>query len=585
MVSPLSESSSWRLGLLEQKARRNHRTLAHSSCIHCRRKSYFALLHQAPRLRTMAIASQRQERLLRKIERVAAGPAPRVSSPKSPKSVPSPGAAAEPANNPGLSRKRGSSNAEAAGSALPATSPKSPKSVPSPRAAAGSAPPVTLPKSPKSVPSLGVASEPANHPDLSRKRGSYSAEISSSNPDGPSKRPKLDSISKEEKPSAQKPSAKNNENKQPSPKNPPERSQSEPARRNSSVVRNQAANSWPASVGTPKTKGLENPGTFCYRRSTLQSLLCTPQFFHLLTKFHVGCQRSSACVVCKLRDLATAYQTTSRNNVDRELSALDSVIRKTGRQGDNKWTSNEPYKQEDAYLFFAYLVECVEKGSGISKDEFNALYKIKHSPTWTCKFCKKVHQNDGATPFAYSWELPIKSSLTAAIESQHTENDLEIRCDGGCKRNTRRTRTMRISSAPEVLSIHLKRFRMDFRGRRLSLGKDTKHVDIPETLDVAPWSVDTSKPILYRLQAVVAHAGNLNTGHYQAYIRTPSGWKCISDSHVSNIKLSDALGRDHSMTPYLLTYVRDHSGETSPQAQSSRKNSNASSASNKRRSF
>lgn len=468
----------------------------------------------------------------------------------------------EPANN----RKRGSSNAQAAGSAPPVTSP---------RAAAGSAPPVTLPKPPKSVPAPRAAPEPANHPNLSRKRGSYDAEISSSKPDGAAKRTKLDPISTEKKPSDQK-SAKNNESKQPSPKNPPERPQSQSARRDSSVARNQAANIWPASVGTPRTKGLENPGAFCYRRSTLQSLLCTPQFFHLLTKSHVGCQRSSACVVCKLSDLATAYQTTSRNNVDRELSALDSVIRKTGRQGDNKWTSNDPYRQEDAYLFFAYLVECVEKGSGISKDEFNALYKIKHSPTWTCKFCKKVHQNDGATPFAYSWELPIKSSLVAAIEDQHTEKNLEIRCDGGCKRNCPRIRTMKISSAPEVLSIHLKRFRMDNRGRRLSLGKDTKHVDIPEILDVAPWSVDTTKPILYRLQAVVSHAGNLNNGHYQAYIRTPSGWKCISDSHVSDTTLSDALGRDQSMTPYLLTYVRDNSGKRSPQAQSSRRSSDVS---------
>lgn len=416
------------------------------------------------------------------------------------------------------------------------------------RVAAGSAPPLPLPKSPKSVPSPRAASEPANNPSLS-KRGPSSSGISpSSRLDGPTKRSKLDPISKEEKASHQKPS----------------------------VARYQGANSWPASVGTPKTKGLENPGAFCYRRSTLQSLLCTPQFFHLLTISHDGCQRSPACVVCKLSDLARAYQTTSRNNVDKELGALDSVIRKTGRYGDNKWTSNDTNKQEDAYLFFAYLVECVEKGSGISKDEFNALYKIKHSPTWTCRFCNKVHQNDSATPFAYAWELPVRRSLATAIEEQHTENGLEIRCDGGCKRNSKRTRTMKISSAPEVLSIHLKRFLMRRAGRGFNLLKDNSHVDIPETLDLAPWSVDTSKPIPYRLQAVVAHAGHLNSGHYQAYIRHPSGWNCISDSHVSHMNIAEALGRSNSMTPYLLTYVRDHSGERTPQPQSSRKSSFAS---------
>lgn len=319
----------------------------------------------------------------------------------------------------------------------------------------------------------------------------------------------------------------------------------------SAATTSKISKSWPAEVSKQRVKGLSNPGNFCYRRSLLQSLLCVPQFFNILSS-HSQCKKP--CVTCALRQLSVAYQTTPEgSSANSAVSAFDKAVAATGKKSDPRWTSISPTRQDDSHLFLLYLLETVEKSKGVPKDDFASVYKIKHRATWTCKFCKKVHINDGSNPASVSLQVPIVGgTLSTCLDALHTEDDTLIRCDG-CKKQAKRVRSLQISSAPEVLTVQLKRF--SNQGR--AMNKNSRYVSTPEVLDLAPWAVDKATPLRYRLQAVVLQVGGLNSGHYIAYIKSANGWKEISDSHVDSMDISKLKIKERTgMTPYILTYVR-----------------------------
>ncbi|CAM6121454.1 unnamed protein product [Calypogeia fissa] len=129
------------------------------------------------------------------------------------------------------------------------------------------------------------------------------------------------------------------------------------------------------------------------------------------------------------------------------------------------------------------------------------------------------------------------------------------------------TKRFLISRAPPVLTIQLKRFAQDMRGR---LSKLSGHIAFQELLDLHPFLdqryVDFD--CKYRLIGTVEHSGTLKSGHYVAFVRGPpaqnprndtettsggaSSWYYISDSHVHQTNLDAVLQSE----AYLVFYER-----------------------------
>ncbi|KNC56047.1 ubiquitin carboxyl-terminal hydrolase [Thecamonas trahens ATCC 50062] len=160
-----------------------------------------------------------------------------------------------------------------------------------------------------------------------------------------------------------------------------------------------------------------------------------------------------------------------------------------------------------------------------------------------------------------------------------------------CAQHQQATLQMKMWSAPRVLVVHLKRFRR--RGWTGFFGtKVTDAVDFDETLDLRPFvagDVDpgTGEPfpasMPYVLYAVVNHMGNMYSGHYTAYARSPRAnlsqvlaerdadataarigevasdpcheqWWLYNDSTVSRVSAARVLSdRSHA---YMLFYMR-----------------------------
>ncbi|KAK7398289.1 ubiquitin-specific protease ubp15 [Neonectria punicea] len=82
------------------------------------------------------------------------------------------------------------------------------------------------------------------------------------------------------------------------------------------------------------------------------------------------------------------------------------------------------------------------------------------------------------------------------------------------------------NSFPAVLHLQLKRFEYDIQ--RDMMMKINDRYEFPETFDAAPYlseDADMSEPWTYQLHSVLVHSGDLNAGHYYAFLKPgKDGW-------------------------------------------------------------
>ncbi|XP_062109197.1 ubiquitin carboxyl-terminal hydrolase 2 [Humulus lupulus] len=125
------------------------------------------------------------------------------------------------------------------------------------------------------------------------------------------------------------------------------------------------------------------------------------------------------------------------------------------------------------------------------------------------------------------------------------------------------TKRVLINKAPPILTIHLKRFSQDARGR---LSKLNGHVTFREIIDLKPYmdaSCTDEGRYDFRLIGVVEHQGSMRGGHYIAYVRGHensskgkenggSVWFHASDAYVRQTSLDEVLRSE----AYILFYER-----------------------------
>lgn len=121
----------------------------------------------------------------------------------------------------------------------------------------------------------------------------------------------------------------------------------------------------------------------------------------------------------------------------------------------------------------------------------------------------------------------------------------------GCKDHVCATKQLKIYKLPDILIIHLLRFKK----KGYYTEKITSLIDFPlEDLSMSSISEDNA---LYDLYAVSNHFGGTGGGHYTAYIKNPgsSSWLEMDDSHVSKVSNDSIV----SSSAYILFYKRKSS--------------------------
>ena len=154
-----------------------------------------------------------------------------------------------------------------------------------------------------------------------------------------------------------------------------------------------------------------------------------------------------------------------------------------------------------------------------------------------------------------------------------------------CMRKTTTKKQLVISRLPPVVCLHLKRFQgatgrkleafVSFPARDLNLGmylphwcEDSGSLPTPAASDIGQQQTQPPQPeaeavppqVPYNLFATVNHFGNLQSGHYVAYVKIDDQWYHCNDSHVSYATEAHVLQQGNA---YLLFYAREESSSSS----------------------
>ncbi|CAL5021312.1 unnamed protein product [Urochloa decumbens] len=271
--------------------------------------------------------------------------------------------------------------------------------------------------------------------------------------------------------------------------------------------------------------GLENFGNTCYCNSVLQALYyCTP-----------------------FREQLLEYYAQNRNLEDAEenlltcladlFSQISASKKKTGVIAPKRFI--QMVKKLNEY-FRGYMHQ-VSNGAdvdGVRKEPLVTWVHKNFQGTLTnetrCLMCETVTAKD-ETFFDLSVDIEQNSSLTSCLKnffSTETLNaDDKFFCDKCCSLQEAEKR-MKIKKVPQILVIHLKRFKFIEQLNRHK--KLSYRVVYPLELKLSSNSDDADCE--YSLFAVVVHLGSgPNQGHYVAKIKSHDHWLSFDDDNVEMI--------------------------------------------------
>ena len=290
---------------------------------------------------------------------------------------------------------------------------------------------------------------------------------------------------------------------------------------------------------------------FCYRLGLLQALAHAPAFCTALEASREFCKvkdNQNKCLTCALHGVIRSYW-HAPDALDKAVKKFNEVLCITAQP--SPWYYPSASEQADIQEFWGWLHAVILEQHTHDSD-LEATTNIVLEGRWTCSHCRRVHiKSDQDMCLSLGITEPKPDLTLSRYLGQYLTEDLEIRCDNPrCKSNEERERGKRFTTLPSVLFIQLKLF--EWTGGRLRKVKSKPKV--PSTLSLKDFVKEGMEGTRYELAALVAHSGDLNSGHYISVVNGPAGIYEINDERVRGMESWKDLSRGFS--PYLLVYVR-----------------------------
>ncbi|CAL00824.1 uncharacterized protein An09g05480 [Aspergillus niger] len=322
--------------------------------------------------------------------------------------------------------------------------------------------------------------------------------------------------------------------------------------------------------------GLKNQGATCYLNSLLQSLYFTNKFRKAVYEIPTEAEASRDNSAWTLQRLFYNLQTSENSVSTTELTASFG------------WESRQIFEQQDVQELSRKLMERMEekmKGTPAEK----ALPEMFVGKTKTYISCINVDYESSRVEDFWDIQLNVRGNKTLddsfkdyiQVETLEGENKYDAGQPYGLQDAKK---GVIFESFPPVLHLHLKRFEYDIH-RDAMMKINDRHA-FPMEFDASPYlsnDADKSEPWIYELHGVLVHSGDLNAGHYYAFLKpTKDGfWYRFDDDRVTRATDKEVLEENYggeyelangaagvrqpytrglstkrSMNAYMLVYVR-----------------------------
>lgn len=340
--------------------------------------------------------------------------------------------------------------------------------------------------------------------------------------------------------------------------------------------------------------GLRNQGATCYLNSLLQMLYCLPGFRRLVYALPIpppegtpGAEKVPAAI----------YQCHELQKVFHGLQTALGAVRTKRLTESFGWNSAELFQQHDAQelnrilcdrLSFAATSRSLRAAAGASPDggvEVPAaapaggdgttaagLSAEAGEPSQTKDFVATLFQGRTANvircldvPYVsemrecfFDISLTV-SGLKGVLEAFAAYTQVEMMDGDNCVRADgyeelqRAEKGAQFLSLPPVLQLHLKRFDYDFSREPPVQVKINDYFEYGDEIDLSSFVKGTDGTPgggddVYVLHTVLVHIGDVDTGHYCAFIRPngPGGpWLKFDDETVTCVSAADALDANY----------------------------------------
>ncbi|KPI37175.1 uncharacterized protein AB675_1549 [Cyphellophora attinorum] len=346
-------------------------------------------------------------------------------------------------------------------------------------------------------------------------------------------------------------------------------------------------------------RGMANPPAshLCYRNSVLNILLYNDRFMSYV-KSYLNKHSDVPGTMKPLGAIWDHINGTDANDaayakfiakVWEDFWAVDSVAGPWIIPGRHNIAQKKHRVQRDAsdfldHLFAAERFQLAQKkGSDEAfMTDLNELIEINRSLFSVCRDCGTQHPAKFAHPedVDLTWRIGLSTDQKLIdLLRRERKQPFNYQCEQCQKSTDNRPAEMEVRKAPrisylrrlpEIIFMQLKRF--DFaldsakKGKKPSgkTGKNESKVSIDPVLDLAEhldpvmqeWEKVDAK---YDLVGVVAHYGDLNSGHYISYVNFKTEWYRLNDKVKTASNFQEAVHHDpQGFQPYLLVWQRRH---------------------------
>eukprot|EP01061_Rhynchopus_euleeides_P021647 TRINITY_DN35318_c0_g1_i1.p1 TRINITY_DN35318_c0_g1~~TRINITY_DN35318_c0_g1_i1.p1 ORF type:complete len:1206 (+),score=373.31 TRINITY_DN35318_c0_g1_i1:97-3714(+) len=332
-------------------------------------------------------------------------------------------------------------------------------------------------------------------------------------------------------------------------------------------------------VDTPRAGGavgLCNQGATCYLNSLVQTLFHISYLRNKVFEAPIGDLYDShsdddeppppttpgpreKSLVCALQQVFYHLQFQKKAVSTKELTSAFG------------WTHEDSFRQHDVHELVRVLCSSLEdrwKGTRVAGTLDGLLRgSMVHSIT-----CQDISY-ESCTDEAF-WDLQLNvrgcPSLTSAFEGYFAPEvlDGDNRYSAPGEGLQRAIRKSIIKKAPPVLMLHLKRFDFDLRLQKQTKVNDRQ--EYPLDLDISKYLQDPQPgDSIYTLMSVLVHSGDVNAGHYYAFVYASAlgAWCRFDDERVIRVTERDVMADNfggefaggHATrhpSAYVLTYLR-----------------------------